>query len=97
MLDNSIFHAYQYFDLLLFLYFFTFCLLLFSFVYHFIQAIEIRKTCHAEVFTQIITPTQHVVYGSPSLLKKHGVPSNILDKSIEDRLKDKNVEIPEVS
>ena len=60
------------------------------------QAIEIRLTTHAEVFTEICTKNFHMVYGSPYFLSKYN-RKNTIDNRLHQRLEREKIELPKVS
>ncbi len=60
------------------------------------KAIEIRKTTHAEIYTDVNTKDMHVVYGSPAMLGKHFEDIRITD-SLKQRLEKDNITLPEVT
>ena len=60
------------------------------------KAIEIRKTTHAEIYTEVKTKTMHVVYGIPAMLEKHHEDIRITD-SLKQRLEKDNITLPEVT
>ncbi len=63
---------------------------------HSFQAIEMRKTAHTEVYTEIETKDLHLVYVSPFMLQKHQQEIQ-LDDNIRERLRKDNVTLPQVS
>ncbi len=59
------------------------------------QAIEIRKTTHSEVYTEIESKNFHLVYGTPYFLAKYK-KTIVIDTKLQKRLERDSISLPEV-